>query len=100
MIADPPQIKHSDDWYKLIKGKIGQTVFYKNARGDGIAFDMILEDKYPVSNSYDIFSINTRYKFIYCVLGAPTTREEFLEFLGREHPEYLEWFLFHQEWLC
>lgn len=100
MIADPPQIKHSDDWYRLIKGKIGQTVFYKNARGDGIALGKILDNKYPISNSYDIFSINNRYKLTYCVLGAPATREEFLDFLGREHPDHLEWLLFHQEWLC
>ena len=100
MIEDPPQIKHSDDWYDLIKGKIGQTVFHKNAKGDVIAFAKILDDKYPVSKSYDIFSINKRYHTAYCILGSSVTKEEFLDFLGRNHPEYLEWFLFHQEWLC
>lgn len=99
MIDNPPQIKHGDDWYKLIKGKIGQNVFYISAVGYSITLSRILDDKYPIARTYDIFSINKRYS-IYCVVSARVKKEEFLEFLSKDYPEHLEWFLFNQEWLC
>jgi hypothetical protein len=100
MIDNPPQIKNGDDWYKLISKKVGQTVFYINAKGDGIALSKVLDDNYPVARTYNIFSINKKYHFIYCVAGATATKEEFLGFLSKDYPEHLEWLLFHQEWLC
>jgi hypothetical protein len=99
MIENPTQIKHSDDWYELISNKIGQAVFYINTKGDSITLSYVIDNKYPVARTYDIFSINKRYKFIYCVLGATATKEEFLGFLSKDYPEYMEWFLFNKEWL-
>lgn len=99
MIEDPKQIKHSDDWYDLIKGKVGQTVFYRNVTDDDLSFCQILDDVYPTSKSYDIFSVNKRYHKIYSILGTSTKKEEFIDFLDRCYPDILEWFLFHPEWL-
>lgn len=99
MIENPTQIKHGNDWYRLISNKVGQTVFYINAKGDGITLSKVLDDKYPIARAHNIFSINKQYHFSYCVLGATATKEEFLDFLARGYPEYMEWFLFNKEWL-
>jgi hypothetical protein len=99
MIDNPHRIKHGDDWYKLVTNKVGETVFYINAKGDGITLSKVLDDKYPVARTYDIFSINKRYNFIYWFVGARVTKEEFLGLLSEDYPEYMEWFLFNKEWL-
>lgn len=100
MISDPIKFDHINTWHELLKANIQKLMFYTSVSEKTLSLAFVVSANYPVPDVRKIFSIcPSDKKNSFTIGNRYASREEFLEYLGREYPEHLEWLLFHQEWL-
>lgn len=94
--------------FEMLSGKTEPTMIFE-AYGfpskDSIS--CYLPNQENITESFSLFGIHKEFgENNPCWIGDPsegsgrwTTYEELVDFLEINYPDYLEWFLFHPEWL-
>ena len=101
MIEDPVDI-NSIGWTTLLEKNVQKLIFYFSANKKTLSLQFVINADYPIPDVRKVFSITTvaGFRTPFNIGTRYVDKEEFLDYLKENYPDHLNWFLFHQEWLC
>jgi hypothetical protein len=105
-MIEPAKLSGLSDWHILLKENEGKNLFYINAKETSILLVYIKKYSFPISDvvtlwhiEYKQYGIPRRQIKKFYVGIAECSRDEFISHLSEKYPDYMEWFLFNNEWL-
>lgn len=100
MIQDPIQFDYINTWHQLLKANVQRLIFTISVNRKTLSLGFVVNADYPIPTVKTIFSICPSDRRGAFTIGTnKVDKEEFLEYMRKNHPEYLDWLLFHKEWL-
>jgi|LauGreSBDMM110SN_4_FD.fasta_scaffold123575_2 hypothetical protein len=86
-----------EEWIKILSSGVNKKILYS------FEGSLTLREPGKIYHTFRVKSNNGKLKYEFHQNGLDSegrvSREEFLEFLEKYHPDCMEWILFHPEWL-